>query len=70
MQSVNRGGHLQKRELLFYREEYSFSTGGGRRLPFAKIQPEWGSSAVKSTLLNLENTLLCRMRGLSPIPFI
>ncbi len=67
MQSVNRRRNLQKKkgdstvkDLILVLEELVAYL-------FQEDQPERGSSTVKSTLLNLENTLLCRTLGFSSI---
>ncbi len=67
MQSVNRRRHLQKkRGYSTVMNTLLISEEVGAYL-FQKSQPERGSSTVKSTLLKLENTLLCRMLGFSYI---
>jgi hypothetical protein len=67
MQSVNRRRHLQKKEGYSDVKNTLLVPGEVGACYLQKSQPGRGSSTVKSTLLKLENTLLCRMLGFSSI---
>ena len=67
MQLVNRRRHLQKKRGCSTLMNTLLVPGEVVACLFQKSQPERWPSTVKSTLLKLENTLLCRMLGFSHI---